>query len=301
MFSEKNLQTHKLISPLVSVIVPSYNHEKYITECIESIVNQTYSNFEIIVIDDGSMDNSVNILNNLQSKYKFKLLLQENQGISRTLNRGIFESSNAKFITFCSSDDYWIPQKLEKQVLFMERNKFYPMCYGKMYRVTEESEIISVSNKTQNMYKGGFIFDDIFQFKFHPPVTYLFRKEIFEELGDYKEKVIAEDFYMNLKIAVKYPIGFIDEYLAYYRQTNMSAKILQFEKISTSHLFTIEDYKWHTSYKKSKRIVILRKFENFAPHIRYKGKAFIYLIKSLPFLYYKRFWIAFAKFFLFLK
>ena len=287
--------------PLVSVIVPSYNHEKYIEECIESIVNQTYSNFEIIVIDDGSKDNSVIILKNLQLKYKFKLIVQENQGISGALNRGIKESFKAKYITFCASDDYWAPQKLESQVRFMERNKFYPMCYGKMHRVTETSEIIPVSERTQNMYKGGFIFEDLFQFKFHPPVTYLFRKEIFDELGDYNEKIVAEDFYMNLKIAVKYPIGFINEYLAYYRQTNMSAKIPQFEKISDSHLLAIEDYKWHPLYEKSKRIVALRKFINFAPYYKYKSKALMYLIKSLPFLYLKRFWIALIKFFLYYK
>jgi len=288
-------------NPQVSVIVPSYNHEKYITQCIESIVNQTYENYELIVIDDGSKDNSRKILENLQIKYNFKLVFQENHGIAYTLNRGIKDLSSGEYITFCASDDYWILQKLEKQVLFMERNSFYPMCYGKMYRVTETSEIIPVSDRIKNMYKGGFIFEDIFQFKFHPPVTYLFRKKIFEELGYYNEKIIAEDFYMNLKIAVKYPIGFIDEYLAYYRQTNMQSKILQFEKVSDSHLLVIEEYKWHHLYKKSKRIVNLRKFLNFAPYLRYKRRALKYLIKSLRLLYLKRFWIAFAKFSLYLK
>ena len=93
--------------PLVSIIVPCYNHEKYITECIGSIMNQTFRNFELTVIDDGSKDQSFEVLKSLQKKYEFNLIHQENRGISATLNRGIKEFSRGKYISFCASDDFW--------------------------------------------------------------------------------------------------------------------------------------------------------------------------------------------------
>ena len=117
--------------PLVSIIVPSYNHARYVTQCIDSIMQQTYKNFELIVIDDGSKDNSKEVLTTLQAKYKFTLVFQDNHGVAYTLNRGIKEFAKGKYLTFCASDDYWTLDKLQKQVQFMENNQFYPMCYGK--------------------------------------------------------------------------------------------------------------------------------------------------------------------------
>ncbi len=113
--------------PLVSIIVPSYNHARYINQCIESIYQQTYQYFELIVIDDGSKDNSKEVLIDLHNKYEFTLVFQENQGVAYTLNRGIKEFAIGKYITFCASDDYWVIDKLEKQVVFMENNQFYPI------------------------------------------------------------------------------------------------------------------------------------------------------------------------------
>src|SRR5690349_13476521 len=104
-------ETSELNMPLVSVIVPSYNHEKFITECVESIMQQTYKNFELTVIDDGSRDGSRDILKQLQDKYGFNLVLQENIGLTSTLNKGIQNWGTGKYISFCASDDYWALDK----------------------------------------------------------------------------------------------------------------------------------------------------------------------------------------------
>ena len=76
-------------NPLVSVVVPSYNHGLYVEKCIDSIVNQSYKNFELIVLDDGSTDNSVEILTKLQKKYGFYLEFNKNQGLIKTINRAL--------------------------------------------------------------------------------------------------------------------------------------------------------------------------------------------------------------------
>jgi len=103
-------------------VVPSYNHEKYIERCITSIYEQDYKYFELIVIDDGSTDESVKVLEKLKNKYDFYLECNENQGLAKTFNRGFRDLAKGKYLTFCASDDYWLPVKLSAQVKFMEEN-----------------------------------------------------------------------------------------------------------------------------------------------------------------------------------
>ena len=229
-------------NPLVTILIPSYNHSKYITQCIESIYSQTYKNFDLIVIDDGSTDGSIKILNTLNLTYNFKLVIQENKGISFTLNRCIREYTNGQYFTFCASDDYWLPQKLELQVNFMENNYFYPMCFGKAIYINENSNILDSGNSVE-VFKSGYLFNDILLLKTHPPVNYLFRREIFDEIGLYDDSLPAEDFDMNLRISYKYMIGFIDEPLFYYRVSDALIKTVRFDKISDSHLKSIEKFK----------------------------------------------------------
>lgn len=106
-------------SPLVSVIVVCYNHEKFINECIDSIMHQSYTNIEVLVFDNGSSDNSPSILTKLQEKYKFKLYFQENIGIPRALNKAI-KIANGKYISAISTDDFWPLNKIEIGVNFLE-------------------------------------------------------------------------------------------------------------------------------------------------------------------------------------
>jgi len=275
--------------PLVSVIVPSYNHERYIVQCIESIINQTYKNFELIVIDDGSSDNSPEILKELQKKHGFEILLQENHGIAFTLNLGIKEFSSGEYITFCASDDYWALDKLEKQVHFMESNRFYPMCFGKTFYINEDSNILKGQDVNNRGLKGGWLFDDIFLFRIHPPVNYMYKTSIFSEVGYFEEKIFAEDYYMNLKISNKYAIGFLDEYLGYYRLTDIQTKTERSEIVSNSHLMAIELFRDNYLYKKAKTMVYLRQFWNFSGYTKHKVKAITYLLRSLVLFYHKLF------------
>jgi alpha-1,3-rhamnosyltransferase len=271
--------------PLVSIIVPSYNHARYVTQCIDSIMQQTYKNFELIVIDDGSKDNS----KDLQAKYKFTLIFQENHGVAFTLNRGIKEFAKGKYLTFCASDDYWTLDKLQKQVEFMENNQFYPMCYGKTYYVSEESEIIHNYTCLNDTLRGGWLFDELLMFKLHPPVNYLFNRRIFDEIGFYDEKFFAEDYYMNLKISTKYPIGFVADFLSFYRLTDQQGKAIRIDKLSNSHLQTIDLYKTHKLYNDAKSTVYLREFEQICVYKDLKLVALEKMFKSLGLFYKMKF------------
>ena len=279
--------------PLVTVLVPSFNHSKYISRSIESIFNQTYKNFNLIVIDDGSTDGSIEILESLKSTYNFKLVRQENKGISFTLNRCIREYTDGEYFTFCASDDFWLPRKLELQVNFLEMNRFYPMCYGRAMYVSETSEILD--NGLSETLHGGYIFEDILLFKIHPPVNYMFRTHIFDEIGLYDEYLLAEDYDMNLRIAHKYPIGFIDETLFCYRTSNEILKIIRFDSISNSHLKSIDKFKDHLLFKNARLMVFLRKFDNFSSYSTLKAKAVSNLLRCLPYFHKSRFIKAFIK------
>ncbi|WP_300261644.1 glycosyltransferase family 2 protein [uncultured Cloacibacillus sp.] len=112
------------MTPLVSIIMPAYNCEKYITEAIASVVNQTYPSWELIVIDDGSQDNTVNIVKGLVLKDKRINLYQNerNMGVSKTRNKGI-SVAKGQWIAFLDSDDCWAPEKLQRQLCISEEHK----------------------------------------------------------------------------------------------------------------------------------------------------------------------------------
>lgn len=281
--------------PLVSVVVPCYNHEKYISECIRSIMNQTYRNFELIVIDDGSIDNSFKELMKLKAEYNFTLVSQENRGLPATFNRGLKEFVKGEYFTFCASDDFWCLDKLENQVNFMLAHPEIPMCYGKTHYVNENSEVIEKYDKQNNYLRGGELFEDIFLFKIHPPVNYLIKTKIFDEIGYYDENIFAEDYYMNLKIAHTHAIGFVDQYLGFYRVDSSIGKVIRFDKVSDSHLMSIEDYKTHPLYNKAKLLVSLRKFNLFSGYKEHKKIALKNSIKSISLFYKKQFIISLAK------
>jgi alpha-1,3-rhamnosyltransferase len=270
----------KKIEPLVTILVPSYNHSKYISKCIESIISQTYDNFELIVIDDGSTDESVEILKDLKIKYNFTLILQENKGISYTLNKCIKDLANGRYFTFCASDDYWVRDKLSIQVEFMTKNKFYPMCFGKAYIVNSKGDIIEDKLGINNHNFDNISFEDVFLLKRHPPVSYFFDIKIFDEIGLYDESVLVEDFYMNLKILSKYPIGFIDDELFFYRVYDEEFKINSYLKRFNSMKYVIDKYKFHAQYTKALQNINLHSFYHLSIFKSYKRTGLLYLLKS---------------------
>ncbi|VXA96202.1 Glycosyltransferase family 2 protein [Flavobacterium sp. 9R] len=278
--------------PLISVVIPCYNHEKYVALCIENVLNQTYSNFEVIVIDDGSRDKSPEILKELKKIYDFTLILQENIGLPATLNKALKEFVKGEFFSICASDDFWCLNKLELQFNFMKKNTNIPMCYGKTHYIDENSIVIKSFDKKNNILKGGGLFNDIFTFKIHPPVNYFFKTSIFNEIGYFDENIFAEDYYMNLKIASKYEIGFIDEYLSYYRVDTSFDKINRVAKVSASHLMSIELYKDHPLYGKAKAMVYLSNFRVFSGFTRHKNLAIKNAVNVIGSFYNKNFVIS---------
>ena len=124
IYSKRCVLKLELINNLVSIITPAYNAEKYIKDTIESVIAQTYVNWELIIVDDASKDNTVNIIKIYQKKdRRIKLIpLNENQGVANARNTAI-ENAQGQYIAFLDADDFWEKEKLSKQIKFMQNNK----------------------------------------------------------------------------------------------------------------------------------------------------------------------------------
>lgn len=269
--------------PLVSILVPSYNHSSYILNCIESIYLQSYQNFELFVIDDGSNDGSDFILKQLQSKYGFHLQFTERNGLVKNMNICFRDLSSGKYLTFCSSDDFWETDKLKLQVEFMEANPEYAMVYGKAKIIDPSGRILDSATREANEYLvGGEIFNDLLLLKFHPPVNYLFRRSALKEIGFYDEEIWAEDFDMNLRLSYKYKIGFIDSFISSYRAgVNGKEKMLTFKTIN-SHLKSLQKFQDTLNYKSAVKAYYYRCFTWYACYGETKIFAIKCLYRSIP-------------------
>src|SRR5574344_1426038 len=133
-------------NPLISVIIPAYNHEKYIQETIQGIINQTYLNIELIIIDDGSPDNTFQKINEMKDICKKRFVnvifeTQQNQGSCITLNR-LLHKVNGDYIAMCASDDVYQPEFIKTCLSFLIKNPKYGACFVDSLFINENSQII---------------------------------------------------------------------------------------------------------------------------------------------------------------
>ena len=197
--------------PTVSIIIPTYNRAGLISECIESVLRQTYKDFEIIVVDDGSDDNTEDILKVFKDTIKY--IRQENAGVSAARNRGIRESSG-RYVAFLDSDDIWLEDKLELQTDFLEKNPDIVMVCGNGIYLDgkDEGKPVIRAERAHEYEKGHLTLRDAF-YRF--PIrtsTMVVRRDVLVEMGMFNTKyVVAEDMELVFKILLKYgKSGFIN-------------------------------------------------------------------------------------------
>ncbi len=195
---------------LVSVIIPVYNRESFISKAVESVLNQTYKNFEIIVVDDGSIDETYfSILHLTSDKRLSYYLLNENKGVSFARNYGI-KHADGKFIAFLDSDDYWLPEKLEKQVKYMLENNL-KICQTDEYWLRKNR---FVNPKKKHKKISGNIFYKSLELCIVSPSAVMLDREVFENVGMFDEKMPAcEDYDLWLRVSLKYNVGLFEEKL----------------------------------------------------------------------------------------
>lgn len=226
--------------PLVSIITPTYNHEKYITDCIESVISQTYSNWEQIIINDGSTDNTEEIIQSYTDK-RIKYISQDNVGIwnlAQIYNKALHKASG-ELIAVLEGDDFWPAEKLEIQLPCF-KNKKIVMSFGKATVTNAQGKPLhEIPLKLQwpTPSNQNAVFRLLFKNNFIPACTVICRKKTLESLGGfYQPDVHCVDYPTWLKMSMQGEIFYYNNILGYWRRhekqvsSNITPEIIQQEK-----------------------------------------------------------------------
>jgi glycosyltransferase involved in cell wall biosynthesis len=203
--------------PRVSVIIPTYNRADLIGETVESVLNQTFDDFEIIIVDDGSIDSTKEVVHRFDGPIKY--LYQENHGISFTRNRG-FEVSSGDYICFLDSDDVLKPRMLERQVSLLESNSDLGFVYSDYQFINRTGEILPrPAIFHAHPLRRGRIFRFLVYFDFIVMSSILARRGCINEAGLFDSSLeAAEDLDWLLRMASLYETNYVPEQLCLYRR-----------------------------------------------------------------------------------
>lgn len=258
--------------PLVSVIIPAYNHEKYIGNCLDSIIDQTYDNIELILLNDGSLDDTNNKIISYENKLKerfirYEYINKKNEGVCKTLNKGL-SISRGKYIIPFASDDVMYSERIKKQVEFLEENSQYGIVYSDGYNVQSDGYLYTADNYDDRVLFSKnmkFVEGDLFHFMlsnvfFMPTPTICVRKECYEIVGNYDEDILCEDPDMFIRISKYFRIGFIKEPLVLHR-LHMDNNGKKRDVIETSIKSMITKYKNSNLLNNSEREILILMLE----------------------------------------
>ena len=248
-----------MIYPLVSVVIPCFNHESFVKDSIQSVIDQSYENIELIIIDDGSDDDSVQIIEDISKQCKkrfvrFEFRHRPNKGVSATLNEAL-EWCQGKYFSALASDDQILPNKTEVQVEYLEKNNDVQAVMSSVKWINSDNEIISERKSSYREYD----FEDIFLSKQSLyACTQISRLESVKSVGGYKVGCVIEDWYMWLKLSELGRIVSLEDTLVNYRMHDDNT-IKKGEIIYSGMIEVAEEYKLHPLFLKAiKQIVWIR-------------------------------------------
>ena len=212
-----NKETIVHSNPIVSVIMPVYNAEQYLTYAIESVLNQTYSEFELIIINDASTDNSGEIIKKYSDK-RIKVITHEsNKGVVCSTNEGI-EKSGGEYISILDDDDIYEPKKLENQILYFNQNPEIDVVGGRCHFIDEEGKIISeggVPRYNPKIYRAQLLFYNLGFVN----SSVMYRKNFIVENGlKYEDNTYGmQDYLFFVKASKVGQISAISDFIVRYR------------------------------------------------------------------------------------
>ncbi|WP_333640911.1 glycosyltransferase [Acinetobacter johnsonii] len=271
-----------LEQPLVSVVIPCYNHENFVQDCIQSVINQTYYNIELIIIDDGSKDSSVEKIQEMLLKCqhrftRFEFRSRPNKGLSSTLNEAL-EWCSGDYFSVIASDDLILEDKIEKQLNFIvKQSKDIVGVFGGAYFFNENDEVIEKRIEKQLITLE---FDDMFlhNYELIAPTQFL-KTQVLKDVGGFKNGMIIEDWYIWLKMLKNGKFAVLPYILAKYRMHN-SNTIKNLEKMHAGRLEVLSHFEDEILYKKAWKNVILI---NAIEKLKNKEKRNIYVLFNLIF------------------
>jgi len=194
----------------ISVIIPTFNRKKTLERAIQSVMDQSLSPFEILIIDDGSNDGTEQwVKENFQN---IKYIYQNNHGVSSARNTGI-ENAHGDWVAFLDSDDEWLPNKLYEQVKAIDSNPEMKFFHTNEIWIRNG---VRVNQMKKHKKYGGYIFEKCLDICRVSPSSVLIQKEVFDNIGIFDESLrVCEDYDLWLRITSKYPVVFLDIPLIY--------------------------------------------------------------------------------------
>lgn len=253
--------------PKISVVIPAYNAELTIKETIQSVQQQTFSDFELIVINDGSTDRTLEILQSIKEP-RLRIFSYENGGLPVARNRGI-SNATGEFIAFLDADDLWTPDKLELQLAALQQHPEAGVAYSWTYYIDEQGK--SLFPGIRIFYEGNVHADLLLRNFLLNGSNPLIRKQAIESVGKFDPTLKSgEDWDFYLRLAASWLFVVVPSYQIFYRQSSssMSSKV--------------------NVMKEANLMVIERAFKAAPPELQYlRNKSFSIFYQYLAELYLK--------------
>jgi glycosyltransferase involved in cell wall biosynthesis len=257
-------------TPLVSILIPYYNHKQYVGQTLDGILNDTYPNKEIVIINDGSTDTDISVINDWIEKNSSKLpinfISRANKGITKTFNE-LARTSKGEYIIFCASDDYLINNTISDRVSILEKNQEKMVLIadtsvvdgnGKTIHKSSIGEWLKYSNKENYFSDDGLKYEIINRWSLTGPCS-MMNKKLFIESGGYDESLFLEDWDFYLRAAANNSILYFDQQVAAYRlhcNNFTSSSNKNFKLLQSLYLTAKKNYKL---YNKPYKRYLLRK------------------------------------------
>ncbi len=313
----------KIENPLVSVLVPCYNHEEYIEECILSIINQTYKNIEIIVVDDGSKDNSSAILERLALEHCFYFEKQQNMGVSKTLNKCLSYSKSDLIVTI-SSDDMLMPNAIEDFInIYRKLGMQFSLIFGDSLLIDENSKDIEI-NKFRNVVQDAddiafstfldyfkYIRNDLLNSKYlgtygsllignYISVGMMYNKRVLQDIGAWNETLKLEDHELWLRMSKVQKFEYTHSIVSKYRFHETNTRNVDSEKLlmnSIEMLLNEKQYiqkenvkkEWFEAYNTALLgFIKIKKLKNFIKYYNFESSISYFIFKKFYFNFIKR-------------
>jgi len=243
--------------PLISLIMPLYNHEKYLRKSIDTILNQTYKNIELIIIDDGSTDSSSKIVTEYNDK-RIRYIYQKNKGVKKlneTINKGL-KLAQGILVTMVTSDDYIPLDRFASQVKYFENNNV-DLVFGNITLIDEnEKEIRLIKPNIDidyNLQPRGKKIRQYFENNYIPQPSTLIRMSALKKIGGYIQKkyMYAEDYPTQLNIMMNGEVKYINQNFSFYRLHDSQMTRLYQDKMVQSDIRYLKEF--YKSLSKSKK------------------------------------------------
>lgn len=238
------------VLPLVSVVIPCYNHEQFVQDCIQSVIDQTYKNIELIIIDDGSKDRSVEKIKEMipvckERFTRFEFRYRLNRGLSATLNEAL-EWCRGEYFSALASDDIIVENKIKTQVTYLTYNLNCIAVFGGIIEI--DTNGLQLGSRIRKI--SSYTFDQIFMLEHELPApTQMIRTKVLRDVGGYDCDIKIEDWYMWLKLAEYGELNYLPIVFAKYRSHEGNTH-KQVEKMYLGRKQILNLYKNHHLFEK---------------------------------------------------